>query len=167
MRALVAAGLLCACGSDGYGSSPGSSGTQISWPFTLGEAPECLSRPVPREEGVAVCRILVELADDTACPEASGWSDPLSGSEPKPRLRSTESGRRRTCEIRQLEGLALEACRTSEDCAECEPGWCVTDLPTLLANCPDSEPFPFRFTGGSSEVLPGDAMITCLRFAEQ
>jgi len=167
VRRIVAVLVLSACGGGSdYGSAPSASGSQISWDFTLGQAPECLSRRVPVDDGVGVCRLLVELEDDRACPEAAGWVDPLSGSERRPRVRETESGPRRSCEVQQLEGTALDACRTSEDCSGCEPGWCVTEVPSLLAACPGSHPFPFRFAAGAGEALPGLATATCVTVAD-
>ena len=152
-----------ACGGDDYGGVPGASGTQISWDFTLGAEPECLSRPVPVEDGSAVCRLLVELTDDAPCPEDAGWLDPLSGSTRKPRVVERDGVEHRICEIRQLEAAALEGCRTTADCSGCEAGWCVTERAELLATCEGRHPFPVRFAMGSGDAASADATLTCIR----
>ncbi len=64
------------------------------------------------------------------------------------------------CEIRQLEGSALASCVSSLDCADCEPGWCATQVPDLLDHC-EKAPNPFRFVGGADRAARVTAEIRC------
>ena len=74
------------------------------------------------------------------------------------------------CEIPQLEGDALEACRTEADgspvlAAMKEGGWCYVEADAetadLFTSCPATEQRMIRFIG-SGEVQPSaTAFITC------
>jgi hypothetical protein len=69
-----------------------------------------------------------------------------------------------SAQIRQLEGAALAACVTRLDCAECEPGWCATEVPQLVPqqNCETGRYYPpFRFVLGAAQARSAQVTIVC------
>lgn len=97
-----------------------------------------------------------------SCNADFGWLDPLDArGERTPRIMHDADGERRVCEIRQLEGAALESCIDSLACPECEPGWCATRVPELLADCSTGRPDPFRFVSGSRQAAVGSIRVEC------
>lgn len=140
-------------------------GQRLTWPcsqplpdFPTGPIAHCGPRCTPRRlevepSGRALCRVTVDQPDLERCAPELGWSDP-AGADGVPRpTRVNRSGTKlRRCEVRQLEGADLIACRTSLDCAGCAPGYCATEVPALLRTqeCPATHhPFPLRFIGGA------------------
>ena len=96
---------------------------------------KCGVRCLPRSpdldaHGRASCRVIART-DAAHCPEDLGWLDPLDAEGVRTE-RFDEASGQRLCEIRQLEGAALESCRHSLHCEDCEPGWCWTELSELL-----------------------------------
>jgi hypothetical protein len=87
--------------------------------------------------GFAECSVTSEVPAGEACPAEYGWLDPIGADGTRsPRLSSTATGLVRACEIEQLTGAALAGCRSSYTCADCEPGWCFTDVPELTKDSP-------------------------------
>ena len=125
----------------------------------------CLSwRPMKGDAGQAVCRIHVQAENLDACPADLGWLDPLGDDgKRRPTITTTDGHDSRTCEIRQLEGTGLEACRHTLECSGCDPGWCFTEVPELTRNdCTRSWIYPaFRFVGGSAVAMRAKATLVC------
>ena len=120
-------------------------------------APRCLSRaPELDAAGRATCRIIARTNEDR-CPDEFGWLDPL---DPETQYRQPveDADGSQYCEIRQLEGAALDSCRTSLECEACEPGWCWTELPELRVDCSMGVYPSFRFVLGPR---PSAVTITC------
>jgi hypothetical protein len=115
-------------------------------------------RPRARDDGQRDCRVLAHTPELGPCPRWAGWVDPLnSEGERVPLVVETESGQERVCEVLQLEGEALESCRTDLDCSDCDAGFCVTELA-------GTECFAWsyvRFTLGSNSAQPARLRITC------
>ena len=131
-------------------------------------APRCLEHAVSVDRnGRADCRIVVQTSSANPCPAELGWLDPQDATGTRRGLlQSTPFVDRavRVCEISQLDGSALESCRTSEDCATCSPGWCLTTIWNAAAagRCPAGwHPGGFRFAGGAAEGQAGELTITC------
>jgi len=105
----------------------------------------CPSRPLLAEpEGDVLCRAWVELLPDgIACADyGRGWI------EPGPEAPATAD-----CEIPQLEGAALEACRRDVDCEGCGDGFCQAEATTWREIHPQEHcagvPARLRFVGGA------------------
>jgi hypothetical protein len=120
---------------------------------------------VVNEAGSADCTVTARIAVDDRCPTELGWEDPLDAhGVPKPTIVRDRDGEYRSCEVRQLEGAALTSCRASLDCEDCEPGFCVTEVPELLPSdrCQDGALFPpFRFVGGAGQARNATGVVTC------
>lgn len=118
--------------------------------------------PLARDGGGVSCRVTLELPDGQECLPEFGRLDPEGrNGERVPTFVDTAQGGYRICEIRQLEGAALESCRQNLECPDCVPGWCVTTIPELLDPCESpSFPNPFRFVGGS-DLGPAYVTIAC------
>lgn len=110
-------------------------------------------------DGRAACRVYVESQSNTPCPEAIGWFEPApNGENPPP---ETDTGQR-LCEVRQLEGAALQSCRTELECAECEPGFCFTDVESLTESCSAQGLMTVpRFVNGAGRGEPGRFTVVC------
>lgn len=118
-------------------------------------------RPLVEDDGSAACLVLVDSAQDS-CDENLGWLDPQADDGTRrPVLTHTATGTVRTCEIRQLTGPALTSCSSDLSCADCEPGWCLTQVPELHTVCSKNRPLPVRFVGGSDVVANGLATVIC------
>ncbi|MEP7049006.1 MAG: hypothetical protein ABJB12_01585 [Pseudomonadota bacterium] len=114
----------------------------------------CLNRPIAIDAtGSAVCLVTATYAGSEPCPAEVGWLDPVGpNSQRTPRVDHGAAGDTRTCEVRQLDGAGLVSCRTALDCADCEPGWCATEVPDLSSDrfCPAGEhSSPLRFVRGA------------------
>lgn len=132
-------------------------------------APACTGHEVVvQESGTAKCQITIETPSLDPCPEERGWIDPL-GDDGVRRAHIVQSGgqQSRRCEIRQLEGAALQACRTTLLCDGCGSGWCATTVSDLLATgCSAAGAFrvpdPLRFVGGAlSNDVRGRVSAIC------
>ena len=114
----------------------------------------CLPRPVPTDDGgVAQCVATATYSGTEPCPADFGWLDPMGPNGVRaPRVDHGAAGDQRVCEVRQLEGAALASCRSTLDCADCEPGWCATEVPDLVfsQDCAPGRFYPpFRFVLGA------------------
>jgi hypothetical protein len=65
----------------------------------------------------------------------------------------------RRCEIAQLTGAKLEACRSTLECSGCGSGFCATEVPKLDQSeyCGAEYFWPLRFVGGA---LPPGVFFT-------
>lgn len=132
--------------------------------------PGCLAKPVEvNADGSADCTVTARLPADDQCPVELGWLDPLDDHGVRtPRVEHDPPLDYRVCEVRQLDGTALTSCRTSLACEDCEPGFCVTEVPELVPSerCRAGELFPpFRFVDGAGEARNAVVTISC-RLAE-
>ncbi len=106
----------------------------------------CASRPLGAEpEGEVLCRAWVEfLPEGLACEDyGRGWTEPGPGAPDTA-----------DCEVPQLTGRALEACRQDVACEGCGDGFCQADPVTWREIHPDEHcagrvPARLRFVGGS------------------
>jgi hypothetical protein len=115
--------------------------------------------PVVSSEGRAECRVLAHAYELERCPEWAGWVNPLDASGKRVRrTQNTEYGEVRICEVLQLEGAALDSCRTKESCADCDSGFCVPEASrsTLCTTLAD-----FRFPFGSDVATTGHLEVKC------
>jgi hypothetical protein len=137
-------------------------GLRLLQPVAAMCPPRCVAwRPLSEDDGRASCRMLVDAEVDH-CDAASGWLDPVGEDGVRRPLIPTPSNPAvRTCEIRQLSGSALASCQSTLSCADCEPGWCATDVPDLLAECARGAPLPVRFVGSADIVAAGVATLLC------
>ncbi|MEO8903096.1 MAG: hypothetical protein ABI627_16360 [Polyangiaceae bacterium] len=122
----------------------------------FGRAPTS-STVVGTDGGQSECRAMSEVDAAAPCPAEIGWLDPLDGTGKRtPHTHLEGALTVRDCEIRQLSGAALEACRTSLDCAACDPGWCMTEVPSLTryssAQSADGTVIAPRFVLGSNHA---------------
>jgi hypothetical protein len=114
------------------------------------------SRPVLRDaDGSAACSFVFSAEGIQTCDISRGWLDPR-GADGVRRPRSDEM-QRRVCEIAQLRGAALEACRTSLACEGCGSGFCFDDRPRSIHVCAGSTP---RFVGGAPPAGIGTVRMT-------
>lgn len=121
----------------------------------------CMSKPIAvAEDGQARCQITIDQPDHEGCDASRGWFDP----EGKPAFVERNGTKLRRCEVAQLSGDDLERCRQSLDCPECASGFCVTEVPELVARevCSEVEHlWPLRFIGGARNGLDGYINVTC------
>jgi hypothetical protein len=122
----------------------------------------CQPKPMAvSSEGVAECRIMIDQVDLDLCDPARGLRDP----DGKPTFVDRHGTKLRRCEVNQLEGADLEACRHSLECSGCASGFCVTEVPELLSFLPCEPPehmWPLRFIGGSRSAPDGWMNVTCV-----
>jgi len=103
--------------------------------------------------GGADCHIYVASAPNEGCPESRGLM-PSNATVPD------VDGP--VCEIRQLEGAALESCRHDLQCAACEPGYCFTEVPEVASDCETlGKVAAPRFVNGSANVPSRKVYIYC------
>jgi hypothetical protein len=120
---------------------------------------DCYPEPNHDEQGMARC-VAEALVDPSETCDRPGWR-PTTHTERT--FEETSFGRRRVCEIRQLEGAALESCVFDYDCADCEPGFCVTQSTAEGEWCVDSDTTKvgtFRFPFGVDQGV-GMLRLTC------
>jgi hypothetical protein len=111
--------------------------------------PHCVDAP---PEPPANCRLFVFPRDAGVCPAELGWF------RPEPPLAGDES----SCEVRALDGGALESCRTDLSCADCEPGYCFTDVPDLASACTAKGKLTFpRVIAGTGPNEPERFRLVC------
>lgn len=102
----------------------------------------CLEQPLPLlSDGTAPCRLLVATPLES-CPTDLGWLGVEDSAKLWPSIDSVghetplqRDGYPFTCEVRQLTGADLKACRGELECAGCGPGFCVTQVPEILGQC--------------------------------
>lgn len=116
----------------------------------------CMPRPVELEDGRAACRLFVTMPEPRECPVELGWI------EAEARWSKEPDAEGRVCEVVQLEGAALEACRSDLQCTGCAPGFCITEVPTLQGECAagDNVPLP-RLVGGADRAAAGGFRLIC------
>lgn len=111
-------------------------------------------------EGVADCSVTWTSGDLTRCDPEKGHHDPGGA----PAFVTHGGVTLRACEVAQLRGRDLAACRASLECAGCASGWCATELEPLLASeCVEGaawHPWPLRFVGGAG-VGAGVLGVAC------
>lgn len=116
---------------------------------------ECHERPlVVAPDGRTDCRAFVDQTDLERCNPERGHRDP----DGKPEFVDRQGTKLRRCEVNQLTGAALQACRSSVDCPDCPSGFCATEIPGLsyFVECkPGEHEWPLRFTGEALDA-PGD-----------
>jgi hypothetical protein len=117
------------------------------------------SKPRWRADGSVDCRIHLLTQDLAACDPARGRLNPLAdnGVARLPRIEFDEAlGEVRVCEIRQLEGAALDRCLNHPEQPQYTGGFCHPEPSELCRSlCGDDGqryPFAFRFVAGSTRV---------------
>lgn len=125
----------------------------------------CLSQPIAVDTGTAQCRVTASYLGSEPCPSELGWLDPLDAQGKRsPRVDGSGTKATRVCEIRQLEGPALDSCVNRLDCADCEPGWCATKVPELVPQqrCAAGKAYPpWRFVLGAGEAHHAQVSMVC------
>jgi hypothetical protein len=112
-------------------------------------------------DGQARCKLYVESADDSPCPENIGWL-PVDPADPdaQPQFDSDN----RVCEVRQLGSAALASCRSELECNECEPGFCFTEVESLQGDCQQNGQVPLpRLVHGADRGATGRFRLICER----
>lgn len=123
--------------------------------------PDCHSRPVVvDDDGRAECRFFVDQPDLGQCDPARGWIDP----DGEPQIVENGGEELRRCEIAQLTGAALDACRSTLECSGCGSGFCLTEVPELDEPelCVVEYTWPVRFVGGALDAPGGLLSGACL-----
>ncbi|MCC6526091.1 MAG: hypothetical protein IT373_25820 [Polyangiaceae bacterium] len=131
---------------------------RVSW---VDCGPWCESNPITVDlAGRAACTFYVDQPDLAQCDPVFGWRDPDGTAT----LVDHAGTSYRRCEIVQLEGAALDSCRTSLACPDCTSGFCVTEVPELTyGTCgPGEHRWKLRFVGGAVDVTEGYIGGTCL-----
>jgi len=126
--------------------------------------PRCLARPIAIDAAGAQCRALARYPGSEPCPTELGWLDPLDANGQRtPHVLGSGDEATRVCEIRQLEGAALASCVSRLDCADCEPGWCATEVPELIPNACGAGRYypPFRFVLGAAQARTAPVTVVC------
>jgi hypothetical protein len=115
----------------------------------------CHPRPLDiAPDGTTDCRLYIDQTDLEQCNPERGHRDP----DGKPQLVDQHGTTLRRCEVNQLTGAALEACRSSLECPNCPSGFCATEVPELThaQECKQGEhDWPLRYTGEAIGA-PGD-----------
>jgi hypothetical protein len=139
---------------------------------------QCLNRELePKENDQVSCLILEARRTGGACScDAADSRQPVSPvHEPAVDAALADENAASAewdcfCEIPQLKGEALEACRTEADGSPAlasmqEGGWCYVDAATgsgeLVASCPSTERRMIRFIGDGEVQPSATAFITC------
>jgi hypothetical protein len=125
----------------------------------------CLSQPIAVDAGIAQCRATASYLGSEPCPSQLGWLDPVDAQGKRsPRVDGSGAKATRVCEIRQLEGPALDSCVNRLDCADCEPGWCATKVPELVPQerCASGKSYPpWRFVLGAGQAHDAQVSMVC------
>lgn len=111
--------------------------------------PRCIAPP-PRD--ARNCRLFAVPRTPGVCPTELGWFPP------DPPLPGDDAA----CEVRALEGDALESCRTDLACTDCEPGYCFSDVPELSDACTANGKVMFpRVIAGNGPNEPMRFRLVC------
>ncbi len=135
--------------------------------FGAGGGADCFGRCLPRpplvsENGSAACRILAFTDSELPCSAELGWVDPISEGARRALTTERNGVTSRICEVLQLEGAALDSCRSDLACSECQPGWCATNIPDLWTQCYQSGvDWPFRYPFGTATGRGAEFEIIC------
>lgn len=109
--------------------------------------PGCHAHPLTiGTDGTVSCKLYVDQSDLASCDEARGVRDP----DGKETLVDRYGTQVRRCEVIQLSGAELDACRTTLECSGCSPGYCATDVKEVFSSdtCDEGQYFwPLRFVG--------------------
>jgi len=120
--------------------------SQLLLPVYIDCLSNCLSAPMDLDaSGVASCVALVDQRDVTQCDPALGRGDPSEGAT----MIEHHGETLRRCEVAQLDGADLQACRSTLACEGCASGFCATEVPELSYGCDQDRRVPLRFVGGS------------------
>jgi hypothetical protein len=104
-------------------------------------------------QGVADCHIYVASDPKEGCPESRGLM---------PSNASVPDANGPVCEMRQLEGAALESCRHDLSCADCAPGYCFSEVATLVGGCEAQGKVAVpRFVNGAANVPSRKVYVYC------
>lgn len=123
--------------------------------------PTCHAQPLAvSSDGLVECRVHVDQTDLERCDPERGFSDP----DGQPTFVDREGAQLRRCEVAQLTGAALEACRFTLDCVGCSSGFCATEVQELSQ--PDAcqsqgYSWPLRIVGGALDVDSGWIHVIC------
>lgn len=134
-------------------------------PLAVDGAPSCLTRgPEIDEHGRAACVLEVAIDPEASCPNERGWFDPEDErGERTPRLITLDGESRRLCEIVQLSGSELDACRSEWAWQPETPGWCWTALPEWNDGCPAGRTEQaLRLVAGANLGPAPVAQLTCI-----
>lgn len=99
---------------------------RIHFPVTVDCEPKCLEAS-PNGGPPEGCRLLVSSPVEQ-CPDEFGWQETDASA-------SSDMPGWRLCEVRPLEGDALDRCEHDLQCADCPPGFCFTEVPELSDAC--------------------------------
>ena len=111
--------------------------------------PRCFDFPL---DSAPNCRLFATPRDPGVCPPELGWFPP------DPPLAGDDS----SCEVRALEGAALASCQTDFTCADCEPGYCFTQVPELSKACSERGKLTFpRVIAGTGPNEPRRFHLVC------
>jgi len=123
--------------------------------------PICHTQPLAvSSDGLAECRVHVDQADLERCDPERGVRDP----EGQPTFVDRYGTQLRRCEVIQLTGADLDACRFTLDCAGCPSGFCATEVPELSpydACASSGYVWPLRFVGATLDVENGWLNVVC------
>ena len=176
--ALVVTLVACAAKSDRDGDegTGGVAGERRNYVVKTVSGQECLPRPLSGENGVVPCTMIeAELPGGAGCScDASRGRAPLSEAGIRRAVEDelTASGRCGgdtgtacasycMCELAQLSGAALEACRNDPVVPDGSYGYCYVEQgvgdPSLLAGCPATQMQRIRFVG---EGVPSPGAVT-------
>jgi hypothetical protein len=127
----------------------------------------CTSYPIEvAPSGQAECLITVEKRSSDPCDVERGWLDPRDEDGiRRPTEAEDRHGSYRICEVAQLEGSKLDACRTTRACDGCGSGWCRSNSPEVIEGIDwctaGSLPSGLRFVGGAMAAADAQFRIVC------
>lgn len=131
------------------------------------------ANPHRRSDGSVECRVEILLRDLSPCDPSRGWLDPTTpdGAKRAPKTEIVEPwGEARVCELRQLEGDALQRCLLHPEEQQYVAGFCYPEPSAeCLRTCgADSALVPqtFRFVAGATRVSGSARLRYSCRFAE-
>lgn len=128
--------------------SPGDTGL-LEHELSRDCQPRCLALP---PDPAPNCRLFAVPRDAGVCPPELGWFPP------DPPLAGDDS----SCEVRALAGAALASCQSDLSCADCEPGYCFTEVPELSSNCSEQGKLTFpRVIAGTGPTEPQRFRLVC------
>jgi len=130
---------------------PGDEGSLVSRLVGGRCSHRCLDLPPKLRNGPFTCRLFVRPREP-GCPESLGWA------APDPQVTVEEP----LCEVRLLEGAALESCETDIYCADCEPGYCFPRVAYWGTHCTDQGlPNWPRVVAGVGPNEPEEFRLVC------
>jgi hypothetical protein len=100
-------------------------------------------RPLKDDAGAVECRVLVAALHVRECDESQGFRETSLQSDALEQWAKEATSDYRICELAQLDGAALGSCQNELSCADCTPGFCITNVPELVSDCSHIAPFPW------------------------